>query len=705
MKYREINPNKPDFPSREDLIRILERFPLYAEKSWQILDMEKKLGLFGKLTPVTEMRVRPHVNALLAYALLYKSPYYDPVIGKLGKEELLSRIILGMNYITETHISNERVPLPEHIWGDDWQSAWWTTQIAIVLFLMRDVLPQDLIKKAERVIEFEANRFIDLEPPSGLIEDTKCEENAWDCTILAWARNIMPDHPNSMKWEMAGKIFAINSFSTFDDHFNNSWLDGKRVRDWVSTHNVFPDFTVENHGSFHPAYLATFSLLCYAHSAYLLNNREAPPQFQFNVMECYNVWKRFILWGGRVAYPCGNDWPNLRVPSPFVFAFLSRVYNDPLAKILYKWSIIRLDELQRISQDGSFYGGFLLPDYEGRAQGRRFEFECDVASSIAMSYLINPEVEEIIDAEKIVRETGLGVYNYKYSEFLVAKTPYMFASFSWRSLSHRPLGLVIPYPKEDFGGWIDENLTGDLIFRDAENKVQVEFHNDYLLNNGFITCGVVKRGLRKQEWLSNQYLLFAALPDMRTCVLHDHVIANADGEISLNMGLGYHIENDLLNGNKRTLSSAEGEVEVQGFGGRSQIIPIKSPYLKIDNAITIYSYPAEMIYVDSSVRNDNFWRSFTIDAIYVPFSSVKIAKGDVIRDCTAALICGGDSGNPILEHGIKNNVLNLLVKGTDNKMYLIVSNLSRESVTHMVKWKDYEKTFHLKPYALKIETI
>jgi len=709
LRFKELDQNKPGFPDRTDLIVILERFPIYTERHWQLVDEKKHLGLFGKLTPAVEMRVRPHVNAVLVYALLYKTPFYDPSVGGVDRDTLLSRVVQGLDYIAETHISNEGNPLPKHLWGDDWQSAWWTTQVAITFFLMRKDLPERTVRGVERVIEFEADRFIDVEPPSGLLEDTKCEENAWDCTLLAWARNIMPQHPNSAKWELAGKIFAMNSFSSFDDRFNNSWFDGKRVRDWISTHNIFPDFTVENHSSFHPGYLATFNLLCNAHTAYLLHNRGAPPHFQFNVLKCYDVWKRFILWKGRVAYPCGHDWPNVRVPNLFSFAFFSKVYDNPLSKILYRWSIIYLDRFQRISSDGSFYGGFLLPEYKAPwAQGRRLEFECDVASNIALSYLLNPDISGVhATKEKDIVETGLGVYNYKYSEFLTAKTPYMFASFSWRSLRHRPLGLVIPFPKEDFGGWKDESLTGVLKFKEAVNRVRTVFHNDYLLDNGFLTTGIVKRGWRKQMWMASQLLLFVSLPDKRTCILYDRVTADVDAEVTLNRGLGYFLENDLLNGNKRTITFSKGEMEVQGLGGEVKEIPIRSPYLKIDNAITIYADSPRLIYIDSSERNDNFWRSFVLDAVYIPFNSGTYKKGDVIREYAAFLVCGKDeeAKSPLRHKSVKNDVVGMIVSGRDQKTYLFILNLSKKAVRHTVTWKSWNKTYCLNPYEARVEAI
>jgi len=88
----------------------------------------------------------------------------------------------------------------------------------------------------------------------------KRRKNAWNSEVIALARCMFPEHPNARLWHERAIVYMINSFSTRADHADGSMVDGKRVNDWVTTTNIHPDFTLENHDRVHPDYLSTFSL-------------------------------------------------------------------------------------------------------------------------------------------------------------------------------------------------------------------------------------------------------------------------------------------------------------------------------------------------------------------------------------------------------------------------------------------------------------
>jgi len=678
--------------------RILKRFLKYADEHWR--EINEEMGFFGKLTPVTEMRVRPHNELVFVYSLLTKVG-----MGGLDRSLMLRKVVKGLRYAYRSHISFNDKDLREHLWGDDWQSTLWTTYLALALYVLEGQVPEDVIDGIRRVVAYEADRFIDLEPPSGLIGDTKAEENAWDATLLAFASNMMPEHPHADKWEEAAKRFAMNSFSQFDDHFNNQWMDGRPVREWVSTITIFPDFTVENHGSFHPGYLGAYGLLFLASMAYWLKGKRPPPQFMYKFEKWYETYRRFILWNGRIAYPCGHDWPNVRVGSPFMMAYIAKFHQESMAGYLYRVYIKRLEELQRMSKDGSFYGAFLQEDYPGFASGRRLEFEADVAANLALCYMLDVNVKEGSD-EGSLEELETGIYHHKYSEFIMARTPYVFASFSWKSLRHRPMGLVIPKPREDFGGWKEGSLTGYTAFEGGEDKVKVIFHNDYVNESSFMTLGLTKNGFHEGKWLSDQYILFALLPDMRTCVLYEHVKALNDIHVTTNIGLRYFYENDLMNRNKRIIYYGNERLEVEGVGGQTRELKVNSNYVNIEDSLTIYSEGKALVYLDSAERNDNYWKSVNMDSIYIPFRKGDFKEGDIVRDYVVIFVAKqkhDEVDNPLIIRNFENELLVLKIRGQDGRSYLLAANLKPENERLIVRRGEEE--YVLNAYEVLLDEI
>lgn len=60
----------------------------------------------------------------------------------------------------------------------------------------------------------EALRAITPDPTSmEYLFDTKAESNGWTAQLLGYAHNMLPDHPNSTKWDNAAKCYAFHTLS------------------------------------------------------------------------------------------------------------------------------------------------------------------------------------------------------------------------------------------------------------------------------------------------------------------------------------------------------------------------------------------------------------------------------------------------------------------------------------------------------------
>jgi len=692
-KIKNIAIPEGALPRKEHYIILLERFPLFAESTWQ--DFTKDLGGFGgfgKLLMI--VTVRNHTKTLLSYAVLLSSGLYDPSVSGIDLKTIRQHLLKGLYAVIESHISN---PKPDakfrdwHLipsWGDDWQSSLWAKDIARIAFLTQGILPEDLKKGVERTICFEADRLLDVSPPSGLWDDTKAEELAWDSSILAWARCLYPQSPHAKAWEEKMKEFCMNVYSTYQDHVDYSWFVDRPVRDWVKTINVFPDLTLENHGCFQPIYHHCYDHVGKGYLAYKLTNTEPPPHMLWKVKDVFEVVKRFILWKGRIAFTNGDDWPWVGGPlggylhtHPGLFP---AALGDPVGLELVRLSFNYADKLQRHWMDGSFYGDSIHPDTEtlcriyGDTLGSYY-MEADAASFFASAYLFNLTGQLASAAE--MEKQALGTYSYRWIQLQTCRTPHMFASFTWKSLKKTPMGLVIPRNGDSFGGWIWHSLTGWLEFVDAEPSKKVITHNDQNFHNGFTTTGFFLEGRRGDRWLTKHCLAFATLPDEKTALIVDYVKASENCKISDNLGLMYTLENDILNDNKRNIFFAEGTETVQGYGGSARDIELKSNWINVDDMITITAPNGwRLIYHDENRRTAP-WASSVIDWVAHPVTRQEhqFNYGETVRIGAYALCCDVPHTEPPRAPSIKtveNGVFVIEILGVDNKTYEIAVNLN-----------------------------
>ena len=312
------------------ILDLLSRSLPYYLKSWHEIDTGS--GLFGKIdpqsfnmkeigssSPVIEYVIRPHINILcILSAYVYKNHFTDN--NNISREDTIDIINKGLSWMCETHITGSTDVdcfLERKRWGENWRSGLWAALMGVCSFLTRDFLKEELLEKTKKVIAFEANRFIDVLPPSGSDIDTKLEENAQDTMVIAWAINLMPDHPNVQKWKHSLDVWAINIASSINNKADHSEYLGKSVSYWSTTNTLYPDLTAENHGFFYPEILSYGAWVVLSMAAYRFHDREMQDIFQLKVhQETFDILLRFSLPNGLVYTPCSSDLPFF-IPHPF----------------------------------------------------------------------------------------------------------------------------------------------------------------------------------------------------------------------------------------------------------------------------------------------------------------------------------------------------------------------------------------------------
>jgi hypothetical protein len=555
-------------PQTKDYLGLLAQFPRYLDNAWH--DLDGGMGYFGDPSHL-EAGARAMGNVVFTAALLAADPDYVPAHG--NREDLLRKARAGLAYMTHGHVTGHGACADGKRWGGVWQSAWWATRMALGAKLIWPQLDEAARAAVERVVVYEADIQLPRIVPTGLAEDTKAEENAWDAEILATACALFPAHPHRSLWWEKLCEFACNTFSVASDLHSDARVDGKPVRDWVHTVNLHSDFTLENHGAYHFCYVAS-PLHSLAWAVYALRSQSvAPPEaLAHHVAE---VWARVkpTFMGRRFAYAGGQDWARYTYGAYFIvpaLVWLQSLLEDGDASAIELARLDTLAEEQAENSDGSFFGKrFTQPHY----QGQPAKYETDCYANIALAYCLRRTLEpkvlatppdslaENLSACHVSPECGIAYL----------RSPKLFASFSWRTLTGpHPLALFVPLADESLAEWQANNLCGRLLLW-REDPSAVWIRGMKAEANGFRIQGTVVYRGRGGRILYTHELDYSVDAQAQTSRIRSRFVAQAKFFLRRAEGLCLAIPNDRFNGFSREVISTSGSQQVV-------FDPAKRPY-------------------------------------------------------------------------------------------------------------------------------
>ena len=645
--YPPLDTSTPTFPSEADLVHLMCRHVPYIEQYW--VDEDEEHGYFGSLDvnefqppggPINEMIIRSLGDELRGYAALHQSAFFNPSVAGIEKPVLLNRLNRCLRWICAHHLSGSRRTEPlewNGQWGDDWESSLWIADIAMAANHVADELAPDVLEAVHRVLAFEADRFLGVDPPDGRWHDTKEEENAWDSYLLAWAHCLLPDHPHADEWLYRGKLFAINTFTTDLDRVDTRLFDGRPLKDWVCTQTSHPDLTVENHGSFHPGYLACGVLLMMGRLAFTLTGKTPPPHYLHRIYDAWKVLRRFFLYNGFTAYPSGQDWTYHEPDINYQNAVMFEEFGDRFAGHMLWQNLKYLDGSMRDAEDGRFNAR--MPHAAG---GRYFQFETGVMGQLGTLVIAGVPNVSPISVEEFRREQ-IGTDAYPYVWLQVRRSKQGLFSFAWRSLAHSVMGMVVPAGGEDTLGSDQDAFIGRFEINGEQLNPTPLYHTDHTSEKGFTTTGAIEYA----DGQIRQSIAVVALEDGETSLVIDWTVA--DVELSLNEGFGVYIMNDFLNGNRVPISFEGSRRTVRGVGGRARVIETGSTWIKIAGCLGIETCGDQLLYEDASERNTpERWKNLLQDRIFLRPE----ASGGTVRDY-ACVIRQGRAGTRRLCHGVE----------------------------------------------------
>lgn len=402
---------------------------------------------------------------------LFDMEGYEPGLRESNFAVVLAEAASSPDYADEPFPRAALFPLVrqalERAAAADWEKvpplAW--NYIAYAALLSRGEIGQalfdDLSDKAARW----ADRMLAYDFPTGLYRDTKAEETCWTVGPLVGAQAMRPDDPRRDSWQEKAHCFFLNSYNREEDLEEERVVEGKPVRARVVTANLFPDFTQENHGAFHPTYQTCINNYAIPYILYKKFLGRVPESLTWNWKGIHSVMARLYPRNGRIFFVAGNDYhPSCHCHQAHYLAIVTDALKDPLGLWAIKKALANVELFQRAN------GGRVVN--EVLAGKHHIYWEFHFASFLAFAHALAPfrGVPVWGDAEAV--ECAGGPWVSPYTGVLVHKGPKLHSGFSARTLMEkRPgCGFVVP---QDAPSWTDHfcgqpQLAPEI--RDAEGR-------------------------------------------------------------------------------------------------------------------------------------------------------------------------------------------------------------------------------------------
>jgi hypothetical protein len=644
MNKKRIHKNENEITM---LRSLLSRLPKYLENSWHVITHDT--GYFGDGSS-SENGIRTNSNLVFAIAVLLAQKQEIDICDDL-RTTLTVKLRQLVRYLASSHVTANGTCADKGRWGLSWQSSWWATKLALGVDIARDRLEACDIEAVHALVAAEANRHLDRLIPTGLAEDTKAEETAWDAEILAVALALEKDHICASKWNQRLIEFGINTFSRPSDRSNHTKVDGITLSDALRSCNIHEDGSLENHGTTHFCYVAS-PLISKAWCAFALRRASLPvPTALFHNVEYVWRFAEPTFLTNRFAYLGGQDWARYTYGEYFILPalpFLASINcGQRTTEILHQRLKLMLEESTRNS-DGSFFGTRFT---QGQYNGQYAKYETDCFASVALSLeMLTSQNFVTGPTEELPRSV---IVTSPEAQCCYARYHDLFMSFAWSTLTRQvPNVTFLPLSDDSLVDWHEANLLGSVKFLKPTKWVGVkamEAHPDGLRIEGSHAI----RNLRGDTLAEHE--IFATLNDGVMKISSRYTSRRKLVAVHLT-GLNWHIPNDIFNQCCRNYFFGSLNGDISSFESRSQKkLPKRSMsrFHKLRQKLQIYGEvkPLGMsrwLNVDNKVgiifqKNQEFvlrrypfkkapWQSLNIEQLEAPQAHWRfnISEGEVL---------------------------------------------------------------------------
>jgi len=203
--------------------------------------------------------IRPVATSSRTLALALRTGQYRADKAGASAAEIEKLLPVVIRSLARDHKVNGGIG--KDTWGDSWQSAMWAGQTAQAAWIVWDRLGPEDRKLVANVLIHEADRFLNVAPPTSgadSIKDTKGEENAWNAASLLTASTMLRNHPHEQAWREQAIVYCLNAVAAPHDVDSNLVVDGKPLSERVVGYCITKDYAVGNHKAYpHPGYTAS----------------------------------------------------------------------------------------------------------------------------------------------------------------------------------------------------------------------------------------------------------------------------------------------------------------------------------------------------------------------------------------------------------------------------------------------------------------
>jgi hypothetical protein len=356
----------------KEYLNVLTTYGIYAKTLWH--DAEPG-GYWGDDIEAKNQNggVRGMCNTLLTYAMLVHGLDNEWLATEdaalltsagLTRAELLRYSRAELDYLVAHHKSIPDAKAPQ--WGFGWQSSLWLASAGPAALLLWNDLSPAQKDGLTSVAAAEADRIASTPPKGYHPGDTGAEENAWNTAAPAVALALAPNDPRADNWYKALRVYATNVYSHPADRTSTATVGADKVSDLVSTANIFDDYTLENHGFFHPDYVQASGeslgeAWLYLALADRIHGTHRADDFKpYAMHHVRDVWEKvgrpLMLPSGELAFPCGNDWTFHCSTVQSYLAFIATALGDEFAASAEREGIKHVQRRRAVSPPGRLLG-------------------------------------------------------------------------------------------------------------------------------------------------------------------------------------------------------------------------------------------------------------------------------------------------------------------------------------------------------------
>lgn len=434
----------PEPELKQGLLQMLARFTTYVKAAYQPVDSAS--GCFkGENTMGSDergVRTNADLSMVCAFLCKYARGKVELPVG-VSWQAVEEMAMKSLVFAYSTHKANRLMTCRDgRCWGSvsvadhQWESSLWAMSVAYSAFFQWERLSLRQRACIGKLLRAECSYELERSVPTGFRGDTKAEENGWETGLLAATIGLFPADALAPAWYERMQAFAVNSYSHPSD--TSALYVGP---------NLFPDWTLQNHGFFHTSYQNVViqelgeAALALRLFQWGLHGQERWRRGEL-LHNCANVTHNVLNWlslpDGEQAMPNGNDWSLFLYDQITSYSTMACMLQDADALMLENRAFRQIRHRQSTTPDGSW---LLRPDVGGRRMG--VEAHRVMMSWLMHEYFPTADLQPSSWADFLARHAEARLFPDQ--QIVRAATKDRFTCFSWSSGKQSYTGYVAPF--------------------------------------------------------------------------------------------------------------------------------------------------------------------------------------------------------------------------------------------------------------------